>query len=117
MAIRELTCIVCPKGCQIKVELENGEIKNITGNTCPRGKQYAVDECTHPMRTVTTTVRTDRDTVVPVKTSKPIPRELMTECMNVVRRTRLTLPARIGDVVIADVLNTGADLIVTADAL
>ena len=56
--IRELTCIVCPRGCQLKVELdEKGAVLNVEGFTCPRGKQYAVDECTHPMRTITSTVR------------------------------------------------------------
>ena len=52
----ELTCIVCPMGCRMTVELsDGGEILSVTGNTCPRGKQYAIDECTHPVRTVTTT--------------------------------------------------------------
>ena len=65
---RELTCIVCPKGCQMKAELENGVVTAVEGFTCPRGKQYAIDECTHPMRTVTSTVRTDNGGVIPVKT-------------------------------------------------
>ncbi|MBQ8440496.1 MAG: DUF1667 domain-containing protein, partial [Clostridia bacterium] len=58
--VRELTCIVCPKGCPMKVTLEGKEILNIEGFTCPRGKQYAIDECTHPMRTLTSTVRTSK---------------------------------------------------------
>lgn len=115
MAIRELTCIVCPKGCQIKVELENGEIKNITGNTCPRGKQYAIDECTHPMRTVTSTCRTSKGGVIPVKTNRTIPKELMFDCMKAINCATVLLPAKIGDVVIPNVLGTGADVVVTAN--
>ena len=41
MEKRELICIGCPLGCMISVELEGKEVKNVTGNTCPRGKVYA----------------------------------------------------------------------------
>ena len=112
---RELTCIVCPKGCPLKVELENGEIREITGYTCPRGKQYATDECTHPMRTVTSTVRATDGRVVPVKTSRTIPKERMFDLMKEINAAAVTLPVRFGDVVIADVLGTGADVVVTAN--
>ena len=50
---KSLTSIVCPIGCQLTVTLENGVVTEVTGNTCPRGKQYATDECTNPVRTVT----------------------------------------------------------------
>ncbi len=112
---RELTCIVCPKGCQLKAELENGSITDVTGFTCPRGKQYAIDECTHPMRTVTSTVRTQTGEVVPVKTSHTIPKELMFDLMKEINGAVVPLPAHIGDVVIANVLGTGADVVVTAN--
>ena len=114
--IRELTCIVCPKGCPMKVELENNEVINVTGSTCPRGKKYAIDECTHPMRTITTTARAEDGSVVPVKTSSAIPKELMFDCMMEINRATVKLPAKIGDVVIAGVLGTDADVIVTANA-
>ena len=113
--VRELTCIVCPKGCPLKVELENGEVLKIEGQTCPRGKQYAIDECTHPMRTITSTARAENGEVVPVKTSTTIPKELMFDCMKEINRATVKLPACIGDVVIANVLGTGADVIVTAN--
>ena len=66
---RELTCIVCPIGCQLSVTLENGVVTEVTGNTCPRGKQYAIDECTHPVRTITTTARTSNGGVIPENVS------------------------------------------------
>ena len=114
--VRELTCIVCPKGCPLKVELENGAVASVTGHTCPRGKQYAIDECTHPMRTITTTVRATDGSVVPVKTATTVPKELMFDCMKEINNAVLSLPAHIGDVVIANILGTGADVIVTANA-
>ena len=56
--IKELTCIICPQGCNIKVEIEeNGNIKNVEGNTCKRGYEYAVNEVSNPVRTITTTVK------------------------------------------------------------
>lgn len=113
---RELTCIVCPRGCQLKVDLAaDGSITNIEGFTCPRGKQYAIDECTHPMRTVTSTVRAKGGDPVPVKTSTPIPKELIFACMEEINKVEVALPVKIGDVVIRNLLSTGADVVVTAN--
>ena len=112
---RELTCIVCPIGCQLSATIENGIVTEVVGNTCPRGKQYAIDECTHPVRTITTTVRTNDGGVIPVKTSQPIPKELMFECMKEINGAVVTLPAEIGDIVIENLLGTGANVIVTAN--
>ena len=114
---REMTCIVCPKGCQLEVSFgDTGEIREITGFTCPRGKQYAIDECMHPVRTVTSTARTENGAVVPVKTAAPIPKELVFECMKEINAAVVRLPARIGDVLISNLLDTGVDVIVTANA-
>ena len=112
---RELICIVCPKGCPMKVELEGKEVTHVEGFTCPRGKKYAIDECTHPMRTVTTTARTDRGGVIAVKTDKTIPKEKMFELMGEINRTTVKLPARIGDVVLQNVVGTDANVVVTAN--
>lgn len=112
---RNLTCIVCPIGCQLSVTIENGVVTEVTGNTCPRGKQYAIDECTNPVRTITTTARTSIGGVIPVKTDRPIPKELMFECMKEIDRAVVTLPAEIGDVVIENLLGTDATVVVTAN--
>lgn len=115
MATRNMTCIVCPMGCQLQVELDGDQVVSVSGNTCPRGKQYAIDECTHPMRTITSTARTENGEVIPVKTNRTIPKELMFECMKELNKAVVKLPARVGDVVIANVLGTGADVVVTAN--
>ena len=112
---RELTCIVCPIGCQLSVTLENGVVTEVTGNTCPRGKQYAIDECVSPVRTITTTARTTEGGVIPVKTDRPIPKDLMFACMKEINSFIVTLPAHIGDIVIKNLLNTGANVVVTAN--
>ena len=113
--VRELTCIVCPKGCPMKVTLEGKEILNIEGFTCPRGKQYAINECTHPMRTLTSTVRTSKGGVVAVKTDRTIPKELLFDCMKEINKTVATLPVRIGDILIENILGTNANVIITAN--
>ena len=115
MATRNMTCIVCPMGCQLTVELENGEVKSISGNTCPRGKQYAIDECIHPMRTITSTARTENGEVIPVKTDRTVPKELMFECMKEINKAVVKLPAKIGDVAVENILGTGANVVVTAN--
>ena len=111
---RNLICIICPRGCSMTVEGEKDNL-TVTGNACPKGKQYAIDECTHPMRTITTTARAENGEVVPVKTSVTVPKELMFDCMKEINRATVKLPAKIGDVVITNLLGTGADVIVTAN--
>ena len=58
--MQELTCIGCPLGCLINVEIRDGKIISVTGNTCKRGWEYAVKEMTDPTRIVTTTVRIEK---------------------------------------------------------
>ncbi|MBR2293608.1 MAG: DUF1667 domain-containing protein [Clostridia bacterium] len=112
---RELICIVCPKGCSLKVELDGSEIKSVEGFTCPRGKQYAIDECTNPMRTVTSTVRAKCGKPIPVKTARSIPKTMMFDCMKQINSCVVSLPVHVGDVVIHDLLGTGTDVVVTAN--
>ena len=103
---RELTCIVCPVGCSLVAEIkDNGEIL-VTGNTCPRGKVYAENECTAPMRTITTTVRCKSGEILPVKTDSPIPKEKIFEAMKIINKACPVLPIAIEDVIIEDVFGS-----------
>ena len=111
--IRELTCIVCPKGCQLKVELDGKKVISVTGHTCKRGLAYAETECTAPMRTLTTTAPVRGGGVVPVKTDKTVPKELLFECMAVINRATVEPDARLGDVVVENILGTGANVVTT----
>ena len=108
---RELTCIVCPIGCKMKVKVESGKVE-VKGNTCPRGEKYAITEMTAPQRTVTTTVCCDNGAVLPVKTDRPIPKEKMFECMEIINSHVAHLPISIGDVIIKDVF--GSNIVATA---
>ena len=111
--IRDLTCIVCPKGCQLKVELEGKNIISVSGYTCKRGLTYAETECTAPMRTLTTTAPVEGGGVVPVKTDKPVPKELLFDCMKVVNSIQVSKDAKLGDIVIKNILGTDANIVTT----
>ena len=103
---RKLTCIVCPLGCELSVTLEDGKVLDVCGNTCPRGKVYAENECISPMRTVTSTVRCADGSMVAVKTDRAIPKDKMTECMQKINATVASLPIAVGDVIIEDVFGS-----------
>ena len=105
MEMRELTCIGCPLGCALTVTMDR-EIITVTGNTCPRGKIYAENECTNPQRTVTSTVLCEDGSMLSVKTSTPIPKDKMKECIDIINRTVVKLPVAIGDVIIEDVFGS-----------
>ena len=109
---REMTCIVCPLGCKLTVELENNQVLSVSGNTCPRGEKYAQNECTNPQRTVTTTIKCADGSVVAVKTDKTIPKEKMFECMKIINNTVAPLPIEVGDVIIEN--DFGANVVATA---
>ena len=104
---RDTTCIICPRGCALKVEI-NGDNITVTGNSCPKGRQYAVDECTNPTRTGTSSVRVENreDTMVSVKTASPIPKDKIFEVMRLIRAKSVCAPVGIGDIIIKDVFGT-----------
>lgn len=112
--IREMTCIICPRGCSLKVELEDKNVLSVKGNACKRGVDYAVAECTCPTRTLTTTVMTESGEVVAVKSNKAVPKELLFDCMKQINACRIPSSVHQGDVIIANIQNTGADIIVTS---
>ena len=110
---KELTCIVCPIGCHLTAELdEGGRVLSVSGNTCPRGKVYAENELTHPTRTLTTTVAVANrpGCMLPVKTATPISKEKLFEAMEKIRTLSVNAPISSGTVVLADLLGE-SDLI------
>ena len=116
MEKRELICVSCPIGCAITVELDdNGEVLSVTGNTCKRGDSYARQECTHPERMLTSTVKVEggRLPVVPVKSSLPEPKEMLFDCMKEINKITVKAPVHIGDVVLSNILDTGVDIVAT----
>ena len=109
--MKKLICIVCPIGCHLTID----DLLNVTGNKCPRGIPYAIEELTHPMRTLTTTVKT-MDKVNPrlsVKSHIPLPKHLIFDAMRQLDGILIRNDVKIGDIVIKNILNTGADIVAT----
>ncbi len=106
------TCIVCPKGCQIHVD---GDL--ISGNSCPRGKNYVLQEIKNPTRIVTSSfkVKNSSSLVCPCKTSGPINKELIFDLMKEINKVEIEVPIKIGQIIIENVLNTGIDVISTKE--
>lgn len=103
---KEMTCIVCPVGCRMTVETDDsGNVVSVEGNTCVRGKKYAVSELTNPVRTLTSSVRITggTDAFLPVRTAQPIPKGMLFEAMKEIRKITVTAPVSVGDVVAADI--------------
>lgn len=113
--MKELICIVCPKGCHLKVDEENGYA--VTGNSCPRGAEYGKNELSNPTRMLTSTVCIEGGIYprLPVKTSLAIPKSLLFAAMDEIAKVRLTAPVTCGQVLIPNLLGTGADLVASRD--
>lgn len=112
---KQFTCINCPMGCQVVVTMDGEEITNIEGNNCKRGENYVRDEVKDPKRMVTSTVKVSGANAysVPVKTETAIPKGLIFDCMREINKTEIKAPVHIGDVVIANVLDTGVNVVAT----
>ncbi|PLV55699.1 DUF1667 domain-containing protein [Thermotoga sp. SG1] len=114
--LKNVVCVQCPVGCKIKVELnEEGHIKSIIGNRCPRGVEYAKDEIRDPKRVVPTSIRVLNGELplASVKTDRPIPKRFIPELMKIVREIKVEAPVKSGDIVLKDLFGTGANLVVT----
>lgn len=111
--MRELICIVCPKGCRLQVDEEHG--CSVTGSGCPRGAEYGKMELTNPTRVVTSTVRCAGGALprCPVKTDRAVPKEKIFAVMEALDGVELTAPVRAGQVVIENICGTGANLVAT----
>lgn len=115
MEEKSLICINCPLGCRLTATLEKGEVRAVTGNTCPRGEAYARRELSAPTRILTSTVRVTGGTlpVVSVKTADGIPKGRIFDFMEAIRDIELKAPVVMGQVVLADVCGTGVDIVAT----
>lgn len=114
---KEVICTVCPMGCHIIVEGEGDNITSIEGYSCNRGLEYGKTEFAHPVRILTSTVKTNnsKTPLVPVRSSKPVPKELMFDCMEEIRKVEVIQPVKCYDVIIENVCNTGIDIVATLD--
>lgn len=103
---------MCPMGCHLNVVIDGDDI-SVSGNICNRGPIFVKEELTCPKRTVTTSVKTKQG-VKACKTTKPIPKELIFDCVREIEKLRLD-HVEFGQIIIKNVLGTDADVVVTAN--
>ena len=117
--IKELICIGCPLGCNLRAVIKDGHVEEITGNTCPKGEDYAKKELTDPRRIVTTTVKVNDGSlpVVSVKTLSDIPKGSISQCMRELKGVVLQAPVSMGQVVAENIAGTGVCVVATKEIL
>ena len=115
---KEITCTVCPMGCQILVSGEGERVDRVEGFGCGRGEEYARHEFAHPVRILTSTValRNAEGPLLPVRSSVPILKERIPACMQILKELTVPAPVKCHDVIVADILGTGADIIASDSA-
>ncbi|HIQ73439.1 MAG TPA: DUF1667 domain-containing protein [Candidatus Cottocaccamicrobium excrementipullorum] len=113
--LREFTCIMCPQGCDIQVEVKEGKVVSISGNKCPRGKEYVTQEVVNPMRNIATSVLVEGGELplASVRLTRPIPKDRIFDVMNEIKKVSLPAPVKEGQIVIPNVLGLGSDVMIT----
>ena len=113
--LREMTCIVCPNGCDLEIQVEDGKVLSVKGALCRRGEAYAEQEITDPRRNIPTSVLVDGGELplASVRLTAPIPEARIFDAVNEIKKVTLTAPVEAGTVVIEKLLGTEADVIVT----
>ena len=116
--MKQITCITCPIGCRITINVVN-EVYSFSGNKCARGLRFAKNEMISPVRSLTTTVRTSfpHIPVLPVRTNGEVPKEKIKEIIHELSKVVITEKIGIGEIVTANILGTGCDVIATSDML
>ncbi|QQO08419.1 DUF1667 domain-containing protein [Breznakiella homolactica] len=111
----ELICIVCPRGCHLRVVEDHGY--SVSGHGCSRGETYGKNELSNPVRIVTSTVRINGARIrrCPVKTNGALPKNLVMDAVKLLDSVHLYSPIRRGQAIIEDVCGTGISFIAVRD--
>jgi CxxC motif-containing protein len=112
---KHFTCVICPLGCEIDVELQGGNVVSMEGNKCQKGKEFVLQELEEPMRILTTTVpiKGAKWAMLPVRTDKAIPKRLLFKVIEQLADIELQAPVKMYDVILKNTAGTGANIIAT----
>jgi CxxC motif-containing protein len=113
-SVDRLTCILCPIGCELEITRSERGL-DVRGNQCEKGIDFATEEVLYPKRNLATSVpvRGSQTRLVSVRLSDRVPREMIFPILREIAKLRPEPPVRRGEVLIADVLGTGVDVIAT----
>ena len=117
--LKEFTCIICPRGCDIQAEAEGKTVTGVTGNCCPKGEAYAIREVVNPMRNIATSIRVEGGELplASVRLNQLVPKDSVFDIMAEIRKIKMPAPVFIGEVVIENVLGLDADVVITKTVL
>jgi len=117
MAEQTIICIGCPLGCNVTLKIDKkGEVEGLTGNQCKEGREYVIAEYQAPVRIFTATVLTETaGRLLPVRTDKPVHKGQLKELMGAVAKLRMAPPVKAGQVLVHNILGTGANLIASGN--
>jgi len=115
MSEKEITCIVCPIGCKILIRTDENKCEILNNGKCKRGNEYARSEALNPQRMLTTSVLVEDGNwpLVSVKSSKPVPKKMVFQILQEIKKINLKAPIRLGDVLVKDILETKVNIIAT----
>jgi CxxC motif-containing protein len=115
--IKIIRCIVCPTGCEIKVNQAPDNSISFEGYTCKRGLEYAEQEYYEPKRILTTTMRVENGflPLIPVRSDKPIIKDKLRNVLNEIAEAKIKAPIKMGDILIENVLDTEVNIIASRD--
>ena len=111
-------CIGCPLGCRLEVDEDTtGDIVEIRGFSCRKGKTFAEREHTDPRRMITTTVGVEGGlwARLPVHATDEMPKNQMWDVIEALRTMSVAAPIAMGDVIVAGILGTDVDVVASRD--
>ncbi|MEW9095829.1 MAG: DUF1667 domain-containing protein [Clostridiaceae bacterium] len=114
MLEKTVVCTTCPLECTLKLTINNDAIESISGNKCSRGIDYAKLEFIDPQRVFTSTLLikdNDREALLPIRSSKPISKKLFKEIIEIINKTEVNPPIKMGDIIIHNILNSGINIV------
>ncbi|UCF12533.1 MAG: DUF1667 domain-containing protein [Thermoplasmatales archaeon] len=112
---KEITCIVCPIGCKILVDLDGKQIKNLEGNKCKQGIDYAINEALDPRRMLTSSILVIGGNwpLVSIKSSQPVPRDKVFQVLKEIKKIKVKAPIKLGQIILTNIANTNINIIAT----
>lgn len=111
------TCIICPNGCDLEINVDEQQNIDVKGASCPRGEEYARREVLHPVRTIATSIRVKNGSkpLVSVRLDKPVPKEHIMEIMDIIKHTVVSAPVHSGDVLLHNIMGLDSNVIATSE--
>lgn len=115
----KFTCVVCPTSCVVNAEWNEIELQDTDHAQCKLAWEYVRGEIFDPRRTVTSTVLVEGGDIplVSVKTEPPVPKAKVFDIMKHLAHVVVKAPVNVGDIIVADVLGTGCDIVATKKIL